>query len=123
MLRTVSCYSNSYGPAGVRSAVEGIAGAGLSRVELALRGHDFGGLVIPESAVVTHSTDPEDIKRFLEHMGALGIAVSGCNVGGADLRTPEGFELTARRLRFAGSTFGAPLAVSGAGQPGDDTER
>jgi hypothetical protein len=61
MLRIMSCYSNSYGPRGVRPAVEGIARAGLSQVELALRGHDFGGLVIPESAVVTAATVPREV--------------------------------------------------------------
>jgi L-ribulose-5-phosphate 3-epimerase len=123
MRRTVSCYSNSYGPPGVRAAVEGIARAGLGHVELALRGHDFGGLVIPESAVVMESTDPGEVAAFLDRLRALGVAVSGCNVGGADLRTPEGFERTASRIRFARSTFGAALAVSGAGQPGDASER
>ena len=45
--------------------------------------------------------------------------MSGCNVGGGDLRTPEGFETTARRMRFASRTFGARLAISGPGQPGN----
>jgi inosose dehydratase len=121
--RIVSCYSNCYGPSGVRAAVEGLADARLGHVELALRGHDFGGLVIPESAVVTDRTDEATVADFLDLLRARGVRVSGCNVGGADLRTLEGFETTARRLRFAGRTFGPPVAVSGAGQPTDASER
>ncbi|WP_435006767.1 sugar phosphate isomerase/epimerase family protein [Tundrisphaera lichenicola] len=123
MNRIVSCYSNSYGPPGVRPAVEGISAAGLSYVELALRGHDFGGLVIPESAVVIESTPAPEVSSFLGLLRDRSVKVSGCNVGGADLRTPEGFELTASRIRFANATFRAPLAVSGAGQPTDSHER
>ncbi len=123
MHRIVSCYSNTYGPSGVRAAVEGIASAGLHHVELALRGHDFGGLVIPESAVITESTDERAVADFRGLMEARGVAVSGCNIGGGDLRTVDGFELTARRLRFAARTFAPPVAVSGAGQPTDASER
>ena len=123
MRRIVSCYSNCYGPSGVRSAVEGLADAGLGFVELALRGHDFGGLVIPESAVVTERTDEATVSDFWDLLHFRGVEVSGCNVGGADLRTTEGFETTARRMTFASRTFGAPVAVSGAGQPTDAAER
>lgn len=123
MRRIVSCYSNSFGPSGVRAAVEGLASIGLGHVELALRAHDFGGLVIPESAVITEKTDPAEIRDFLELLRSTGIEVSGCNVGGGDLRTAEGFEITAGRMRFASRTFGATLAVSGAGQPANPDER
>jgi inosose dehydratase len=123
MPRIVSCYSNTYGPPGVRTAIEGIARAGLNRVELALRGHDFGGLVIPESAVVTMKTEPRERDAFQEQLRTLGVEVSGCNVGGADLRTTEGFELTSSRIAFANAAFRAPVAVSGAGQPGDAAGR
>jgi len=123
MTRILSCYSNSYGPPGVRDAVRGIARAGLGHVELALRGHDFGGLVIPESAVVTPATGEREVAAFLGLLRESGVQVSGCNVGGADLRTAEGFALTAGRIQFARSTFGAPLVVSGAGPPGDPSER
>ncbi len=123
MKRVVSCYSNSFGPPGVRAAVGGVAEAGLSYVELALRAHDFGGLVIPESAVVTEKADERTVAEFRDLLRSKGVEVSGCNIGGADIRTAEGFELTARRLRFAQSAFGAPVAVSGAGQPTNDEER
>src|SRR5262249_6572088 len=49
--------------------------------------------------------------------------VSGCNVGGADIRTTEGVELTERRIRFASRWFGVKVVVSGAGQPADAAER
>ena len=123
MLRILSCYSNSYGPRGVRAAVEGIARAGLTHIELALRAHDFGGLVIPESAVVTTATDPREVAAFVEQLRTMGIEVSGCNVGGADLRTSEGFDLTSSRIAFASKVFGARVAVSGAGQPNNAAER
>jgi L-ribulose-5-phosphate 3-epimerase len=121
--RIVSCYSNCYGPSGVRPAVEHLSQAGLGYVELALRGHNFGGLVIPESAVITDSSDPVDVESFRELLASRNVKVSGCNIGGADLRTTDGFELTARRLRFASQAFHAPVAVSGAGQPTNEGER
>jgi L-ribulose-5-phosphate 3-epimerase len=123
MRRIVSCYSNCFGPSGVRAAVEGLAMIGLGHVELALRPHDFGGLVIPESAVITEKTEERGVAEFLELLHALNVQVSACNVGGGDLRTSEGFEITASRMRFASRTFGAKLAISGAGQPTNDEER
>jgi L-ribulose-5-phosphate 3-epimerase len=123
MRRIVSCYSNSYGPSGVRSAVEKLGIAGLEFVELALRGHNYGGLVIPESVVITERAEEREVAEFRAFLELHQIQVSGCNVGGADIRTVEGFELTARRLEFAGRAFAAPLAVSGAGQPANESER
>src|SRR5262249_24417541 len=51
------------------------------------------------------------------------VGVSGCNVGGADIRTSEGVELTERRIRFAARWFGVSICVTGAGQPADRAER
>lgn len=123
MKRIVSCFTNSYGPAGVRAAVERIRLAGLDHLELALRGHDFGGLVIPESAVITEKADDATVESFRELLGQHGVGISGCNVGGADIRTVEGVELTERRIRFASRWFGVGVCVTGAGQPADASER
>src|SRR5262245_15012189 len=98
MERIVSCFTNSYGAAGVRAAVERIRAAGLEYLELALRGHNFGGLVIPESAVLTEKTDDATARAFCDLLAARGVRVSGCNVGSADLRTEEGIELIRRRI-------------------------
>ncbi len=123
MRRQIAVYSNCYGPSGVRAAVVGLSEAGLDHVELALRGHDFGGLVIPESAVVNEATDEASRLEFLGLMRDRGVSASGCNVGGADILTPEGLALTAARIRFADRCFGAKVAVSGAGRPADEAER
>lgn len=123
MRRVVSCYSNSFGPAGVRAAVEELAALGLGHVELALRPHDFGGLVIPESAVVTERTDEATVAAFLELLRSSHVEVSGCNIGGGDLWTREGFEVIAGRLRFASRVFGAKHAVTGASQPANAGQR
>lgn len=123
MQRLISCFTNTYGPAGVWVAVEHIRAAGINHLELALRGHNFGGLVIPESAVLTEQADDATARRFCDHMAEHGVRASGCNVGGADLRTRDGVELTRRRIAFARRWFGVPVVVSGAGQPADDDER
>ncbi len=123
MKRIISCFSNSYGPSGVRTAVEQIREAGIDHLELALRGHNFGGLVIPEEAVVTEKADDATARAFVDLLNQHGVKVSGCNVGGADIRTVEGVELTERRIRFARRWFGVAIVVSGAGQPADDAER
>jgi inosose dehydratase len=123
MSRIVSCFTNCYGASGVWTAVERIREAGIDHLELALRGHNLGGLVIPESAVITEKTDDATAQRFCDHLAEHGVKVSGCNVGGADIRTVEGVELTERRIRFAARWFGVKVVVSGAGQPADASER
>ena len=109
--------------AGVWTAVERIREAGIHHLELALRGHNFGGLVIPESAVITEQADDATARTFVDHLRRHGVEISGCNVGGADIRTIEGVELTERRIRFAARWFGVRICVTGAGQPENDAER
>jgi L-ribulose-5-phosphate 3-epimerase len=123
MQRILSCYTNCYGAAGVWSAAERIRDAGLEYLELALRGHNSGGLVIPESVVVTEKADDATARAFCDHLERHAVKVSGCNVGGADICTRDGFELTRRRIQFAGRWFAAKICVSGAGQPTDVLER
>src|SRR3954454_6827986 len=98
MQRILSCFTNCYGAAGIWTAVEQIRAAGLDHLELALRGHNLGGLVIPESAVITEKADDATAQAFCDHLASHGVKISGCNVGGADLRTTEGFDLTRRRI-------------------------
>ena len=68
MKRIVSCFTNSYGAEGVWTAVERIRETGIRHLELALRGHNFGGLVIPESAVVTEKADDATARAFRDHL-------------------------------------------------------
>jgi len=117
MNRLVSCYTNCYGASGIWTAVEKVREAGIDHIELALRSHSMGGLVIPESAVITEKTDDETARRFVEHLLNHDVKVSGCNVGGADIRTEEGFETTANRIRFAAEWFKVSICVTGASQP------
>jgi L-ribulose-5-phosphate 3-epimerase len=123
MTRTISCFTNCFGAAGVWSAVERIRETGIDHLELALRGHNFGGLVIPDSAVITEQAPDREVDAFKEHLARHGVTISGCNVGGADIRTNDGVALTERRLRFAARWFGVAVCVSGAGQPADSAER
>ena len=119
MNRVVSCYTNCFGPSGVRAAAEHVRSTGVRHLELALRGHDFGGLVIPESAVVTEKATDVEASAFVASLAERGVEVSGCNVGGANVLTREGLDITVKRLRFARRWFGVPVVVSGAGQPAD----
>jgi inosose dehydratase len=123
MKRVISCYTNCFGPAGVYAAVERARPAGIDHLELALRGHDFGGLVIPESAVVTEKATDAEAQAFVDHLARHGVSVSGCNIGGANILTPDGLDLTLRRLQFAARWFKVSVAVSGAGQPADPEGR
>jgi L-ribulose-5-phosphate 3-epimerase len=123
MKRIVSCFTNCYGSAGVYTAAERIREAGIDHLELALRGHNFGGLVIPESVVITEKADDASARAFCDHLRQHAVKISGCNVGGADIRTLEGVELTERRIRFAARWFDVKICVSGAGQPADADER
>jgi len=123
MTRILSCFTNCYGAHGVWTAVERIREAGIEYLELALRGHDLGGLVIPESVVVTEKADDATAQSFVDHLAKHGVKVSGCNVGGADIRTVDGVALTERRIRFAARWFKVPICVTGAGKPEDAAER
>ena len=117
MKRIVGCFSNCFGADGVRVAVERLKSTGLDYLELALRGHNFGGLIIPESAVLTVDATDEEARAFLRLLAAHDVKVSGCNVGGANILTPEGLGLTLLRIQFAKRWFGVKVVVSGAGQP------
>src|SRR3954449_9373497 len=123
MQRILSCFTHCYGAAGVWTAVENIRAAGIDHLELALRGHNLGGLVIPESAVITEKADDATAQSFCDHLAKHGVKVSGCNVGGADIRTVDGLDLTRRRIEFAARWFSVPVVISGAGQPADLEER
>lgn len=118
----LSCFSNSFGPLGVWVAAENLKATGLTHLELALRGHNFGGLIIPEEAVVTEKADDATARRFVEHLANHEAGVSGCNVGGANLLTDEGVTITCNRIRFAAKWFGVTICVTGAGQPKNDEE-
>ena len=121
--RIVSCFTNCFGEAGVFAAVERLGSTGLDHLELALRGHNLGGLVIPETAVITVDTPRSRIEEFLESLAKHQVKISGCNVGGANILEPAGLELTQRRMHFAKRCFGVDIVVSGAGQPSNDAER
>jgi L-ribulose-5-phosphate 3-epimerase len=123
MRRIVSCFTNCFGSAGVWTAVERIRETGIDHLELALRGHNFGGLVIPDPVVITEKADDATAQAFCRHLERHEVKVSGCNVGGADIRTREGLELTVRRIEFAARWFHPAVCVSGAGQPADLSER
>jgi inosose dehydratase len=123
MQRIVSCFTNCFGSEGVRAAVQRIRETGINHLELALRGHNFGGLVIPEEAVITEKADDATASAFVDLLNKHGVGVSGCNVGGADIRTRDGVDLTIRRIRFAKKWFNVSIVVSGAGQPANEDER
>lgn len=122
MNRVVSCFSNCFGESGVWLAVQRLRETGINHIELALRGHNFGGLVIPESAVVTEKATDAEAEAFVNHLAKHQVRVSGCNVGGANILSPEGVQITVNRLRFARRWFGVDVVVSGAGQPSDALE-
>ena len=56
--------------------------------------------------MITEQASDDKVEAFLKHLADHGVKISGCNVGGADIRTVEGVELTERRLRFAARWFG-----------------
>ena len=123
MTNRLSIYTNAYGPGGVREAVACAREDGLDLVELAMKPHDHGGLVIPEAAVVNETTDLEQVDAFLASLERLGVGVSACNVGGGDLRTAEGLDTTIGRMHLARVWFGVGVVVANAGTPADAGER
>ena len=96
MPRTVSCFTNACEASGVWTAVERVREAGINHLELALRPHNFGGLVIPESAVITEQAEEATARSFVDHPDRCGVTISGCNIGGADLRTTRSTKIGMR---------------------------
>lgn len=123
MKRVISCFTNSFGPDGIRAAADRIRSTGVEYLEMALRGHNFGGLVIPESAVITEKATDEEAQEFVDYLAARDVKVSGCNVGGPNILTPDGLELSLKRIRFASRWFHVPIVISGASQPSTPDER
>ena len=101
MTRTISCFTNCFGAAGVWSAVERIRETGIDHLELALRGHNFGGVVIPESAVITEQAADHEVdgsRGIWPGMGSRSVAATSAV---PTFETNDGVELTEGRLRFA----------------------
>ena len=112
----ISCYTNDYGPFGVRAAVENVREAGIEYLELALRAHDFGGLVIPESAVITEESDDRTIEEFRELLLKHDVKLSGCNIGGGEIGSQDGLDRLKKRLRLTRERFEVDLVVASAGR-------
>ena len=118
----VCCYSNCYGPFGVWAAVECVREAGIATLELALRAHNLGGLIIPEEAVITEQTDESRVRDFQNQLANHGVEVACCNVGG-DALSDIGVAHIELRLKCARRWFGVSLVVSNVGQPTTKSER
>ncbi|HEX6970672.1 MAG TPA: hypothetical protein VF234_00430, partial [Limnochordia bacterium] len=100
MKNLIEVFTNCYGPFGVRAAIEGCAKAGAGYIELAMIGHEMGGLKVPEETVIGEDTPPERIAEFKQALSHLGVRVISAN-GGDDLEAPEGVERVRRRLQLA----------------------
>lgn len=96
----IGVFTNSYGAHGVRAAIEGAAKLGIKHVEVAMKPHDQGGLIVSEGAVVTEKTTPEEIDRLREWMKSLNVSPTTCN-GGGDISTPAGVDVVKTRLTLA----------------------
>jgi inosose dehydratase len=119
----VRCYTNCYGPWGVWVAAEQLRRTGIDALELALRPHNQGGLVVPEEVVITQQTSEARVASFKDHVRTHGVKITSCNIGGADPCTTEGIALLLARLECARRWFGVEIVVSGAGQPANSAER
>ena len=124
MKRIVSCFTNCYGAAGVWTAVERIRETGHRSPRAGPAGSQLRRPGDPRvGGDHRESRRRRRRRRFATTCARHGVKISGCNVGGADIRTREGVELTERRIRFAARWFGVTICVSGAGQPADAAER
>lgn len=114
----IGVFTNSYGPHGVRAAVEGASKAGIKHVEVAMKAHDQGGLIVSEGAVVTEKTSMEAIDELREWMKGLGVSPTTSN-GGGDITTPEGVAVVKARLDRA-KRLGSKYFVMSVGHELDD---
>jgi len=93
----IGVFTNSYGAHGVRAAIEGASRAGIKHVEIAMKAHDQGGLIVSEGAVITEKTPMEVIDELREWMKGLNVSPTSCN-GGGDVSTPEGVAAIKARI-------------------------
>ena len=98
--RVAGCFTNSYGPDGVETAVRmirfrpgSIISNSLCETQLRRTRH---------TGIRGHYRRSRRCHRaaFCDLLSQHEVKVSGCNVGGTDLRTPDGVALTERRMRF-----------------------
>ena len=122
MPRIVSCYTNCYGEFGIRAAVARIGEAGLDALELALKPHQLGGLVIPESAVLTINSSEAEVEEFARLCEEHGVQITSCNISGGDPKDPEALRVFKRRIDLA-MRFGVRVVVCGAGAAESESER
>ena len=114
MPRTLGCFTNAYGASGVWTAVERVREAGINHLELVLRPHNFGGLVIPESAVIISTGRPAPSLIILkERTCCNGKCSSGAGQPGA---LNEGVLKVTRKGGACGRLFSAEIR----GPKGDD---
>lgn len=100
MKSLIEVFTNCYGPFGVSAAIEGCAKAGVTHIELAMKGHDMGGLHVPEETIIGEDTPPERLAAFKQALTHFGVHVITAN-GGDDIREQEGVERVRRRLKLA----------------------
>lgn len=115
----IGVFTNSYGPHGVRAAIEGASKAGIKHVEIAMKAHDQGGLIVSEGAVITEKTSMEEIDELREWMKSLNVSPTTCN-GGGDITTDEGVDVVKARLDRA-KRLGSQYFVISVGHELTDT--
>lgn len=118
MMLEIGVFTNAYGAHGVRAAIEGASKAGLKHVEIAMKAHDQGGLIVSEGAVITEKTSMEEIDQVREWMKELNVSPTTSN-GGADMSTQEGVDIMKARLDRA-NRLGSKYFVISVGQELDD---
>lgn len=115
----IGIFTNSYGKFGVRAAIEGAAKLGVKHVEVAMKPHDQGGLVVSKDVVVTVDTSLQDIDRLREW--ALGLNVSPTSANGSgNVTSDEGVASVIKRLDLA-KRLGVRYYVMSVGTELDDT--
>ncbi len=130
MQRIISCFTNSYGRAGVRAAVEHIRAPGSSISSWRCGATTSAAWSSPNRPSSPRRPRTARSRRSASTWPQHGVKISGCNVGGADIRTRDGLELDraphpvrgpmVRRARLrdgCGPAGGCRRAADGRGTP------
>lgn len=117
MSAIVSCFTNSYGRFGARSAIENIRDAGLEYLELGIR-TDGVTPFLNDEPLLTDASDAAAIRQVQQLLAKHDVKLSSCNITSGNPLEEQIVEITKRKLDIA-AHLGVNKVVGGAGEAED----
>ena len=121
MATIISCFTNSFGRFGARTAIEQLGSTGLKHMELPVRtaGRES---IFGDSPLFTHESTEAELQNVDQLLAEHGVQVASCNIMSGNPLAPEVLALTRHKLDLA-ARFEVPVVVCDAGEADDPADR